>query len=275
MKIIEKLCKTCLGKSRITDYTLNPYVGCEHGCKYCYANYMKRWLHIEQEWGNFVVVKINAPEILKKELAKLKTSNPGNLWIGSVCDCYMPLENKYKLTRQVLEAIKKSGKKFDISLLTKSKLAERDFDLFKALDIELGVSIGNADDRSASIIEPNASLPSERLEIIRKAREKGIRAFAFISPVIPGISDLEQVFKELSKTGCKSAWIEILNVKKSVVEKLEPLIKENLPKQYENFKAGIENYSKFCKETETQARVLEKKYKIEVGKIVVHQRDFS
>src|SRR3989338_10413620 len=120
MQIKEIQVKSCLNKSKLTDYVINPYTGCSHACTYCYADFIRRFQNIKEKWGEFVYVKINCVEILKKELEKAK---PGHIWMSSVCDCYMPIEEKYKLTRMILETILKyGGNKFTIEISTKSAL---------------------------------------------------------------------------------------------------------------------------------------------------------
>lgn len=118
MIIKEISVKSCMTKSKLTDYVINPYTGCSHGCKYCYADFIRRFQNIPDKWGEFVYVKINCPELLKKELA---INKPGHIWLSSVTDCYNPLEGKYKLTRGILETIAKSPyrKKFTFEILTK------------------------------------------------------------------------------------------------------------------------------------------------------------
>lgn len=105
MLIKEISVKSCMTKSKLADYVINPYTGCQHGCKYCYAVFMKRFLDVKQDWGEFIHVKINCPELLKKEL---KLNKPGTIFMSSVTDCYSPIESKYRLTRRILETIKDS-----------------------------------------------------------------------------------------------------------------------------------------------------------------------
>ena len=105
MKIKEIKCKHCMTKSKLTDYVINPYTGCSHGCKYCYADFIRRFQNIPEKWGDFVFPKVNCVELLEKELA---VNKPGHIWMSSVCDCYISLEGKYKLTRIILETIMKS-----------------------------------------------------------------------------------------------------------------------------------------------------------------------
>ncbi len=103
MKIKKIQSKTILTKSNIpgVDYCINPYVGCSHGCVYCYASFMRRFTgHANEEWGKFIDIKINAPQVLEKEM--IKNPKKGIVLLGSVTDAYQPIERKYKLTRQVL-----------------------------------------------------------------------------------------------------------------------------------------------------------------------------
>ncbi len=197
MKIKEIKCKNCMTKSKLTDYVINPYTGCSHGCKYCYADFIRRFQNIPEKWGDFVFAKINCVELLEKELV---VNKPGHIWMSSVCDCYMPIEGKYKLTRRILETIARFPykKKFSIEILTKSALVKRDFDLLKQLNVELGMSINTLNERDSRLIEPFASPPLERIKTLREAKEKGIKVYGFISPVLPGITNLRELFKELS-----------------------------------------------------------------------------
>ena len=151
MKIKEIKCKTCMTKSKLTDYVINPYTGCQHSCKYCYADFIRKFQNIKEKWGDFVYVKVNCPELLEKELIKNKA---GHIWMSSVCDCYMPIEGKLKLTRKILEIMSQSPykKKFSMEILTKSSLVKRDFDLIKTLNVELGMSINTLNEKVSKII---------------------------------------------------------------------------------------------------------------------------
>jgi DNA repair photolyase len=267
MKIKEVKCKSCMTKSKITDYVINPYTGCQHACAYCYADFIKKFQNIQEEWGKFVHVKVNCPELLKEELQKCK---PGHIWLSSVCDCYMPLESKFKLTRKILQTIDKSPykKNFTLEILTKSSLVKRDFDLIKKLGAELGMSINNLDEKTAKIIEPFASPPKERIETLKAAKEKGIKVFGFISPVLPGITNLEELFKELKF--CNYVWVELLNTKTSVLDKLIPIIEKNFPDKVKEFERAINYPEPYTKEIRELAKDLGRKYKLEIKGVVVH-----
>ncbi len=267
MKIKEIKVKTCLTKSKLADYVINPYTGCQHGCKYCYADFIRRFQNIKEKWGDFCYIKINCPELLKKELEKNK---PGHIWMSSVTDSYSPIEGKYKLTRRILEIIANSKykDKFSIEILTKSSLVRRDFDLLKKLNVELGCSINTLDEKSSRIIEPLASSPKERIKVLREAKEQGIKVYGFISPVLPGITNLEELFKELSF--CGYVWVELLNIKKSVLNRLMPAIKENFPDKIKYFEFAINNPKEYYNNVKKEVRLLEKKYKLKVKEIVIH-----
>ncbi len=268
MKIKEIECKTCMVKSKLTDYVINPYTGCGHGCVYCYADFIKRFQKIKEKWGEFVFAKVNCVDFLEKELEKNK---PGNIFMSSVCDCYMPVEKKFKLTRRILEIIYRSEfkDKFTIEILTKSELVKRDFDLIKKLDIELGISINGLDEKFSRVVEPVASPPKIRIETLRLAKKKGIRIFGFISPVTI-FTDLEKLFKELKEVGCEYVWVEIINRRKSTRDKMLPVIKKNFPERFEEFKEMFDNYDDFCEKVRKEARMLEKKYKLKIREVVVH-----
>ena len=181
--IREKQVKSILSKSGIpgVDYCLNPYVGCAHGCKYCYATFMKRFTGHTEPWGTFVDVKRNAPEILRRQL---KRTTRGYVMISSVTDPYQPLEEKYGLTRRCLEVLLQY--QFPTGILTKSPLVLRDTDLFKRFnEIEVGITITTEEERIKNIFEPYAPPIDARMEALKKLHDRGIRTYAFIGPLLP------------------------------------------------------------------------------------------
>ena len=166
----------------VSDYAVNPYVGCQHACIYCYAKFMKRFTGHREAWGEFVDVKINAPELLAREVAKKKV---GRVWISGVCDPYQPLERKYKFTRHCLAVLVENG--WPITVQTKSPLVLRDIDILKrAADIEVGFTITTADERMRKIFEPGAPPIAKRIEALEALHAEGIKTFAMIAPVLPG-----------------------------------------------------------------------------------------
>ncbi len=193
LTVKETQAKSILNKSQIFDYCVNPYTGCQVNCRYCYARlFMKRYSGHKEPWGEFVDVKINAPEVLRKQLQRAKR---GTVWISSVCDPYQPLEAKYELTRRCLKELLQ--KQFPVNIQTKSKLVLRDLNLLKDFkEIEVGFTITTNDEKTAGFFEPGAASVAERLKALEKLHATGIRTFAFIGPLLPGdpeelVADLE------------------------------------------------------------------------------------
>ena len=181
MIIKEMYAKSILSKSRVFDYTVNPYVGCEHGCTYCYARFMKRFTDHREEWGEFVDAKINAPTILQREIKKKRA---GKVWISGVCDPYQPLEKKYELSKSCLEILLKHG--WPVTIQTKSPLVLRDMELLrKSNEIEVGLTITTADENVRKIFEPNSPRIKERIETLEKLHSAGVKTFAMIAPLLP------------------------------------------------------------------------------------------
>ncbi|HHT9145725.1 MAG TPA: radical SAM protein [Candidatus Wunengus sp. YC61] len=175
--------KSILTKSGIpgVDYYVNPYIGCSHGCRYCYATFMKRYTGHTEAWGGFVDVKINAPEILQKQLKRAKR---GRVFISSVTDAYQPNESKYKLTRQCLEALLQC--QFPVDILTKSPLVLRDMDIIKKFkDIAVGITITTNDEEISRVFEPNAPSIMARMRALKTLHDNRINTYAFIGPVLP------------------------------------------------------------------------------------------
>ncbi|MGQ9610199.1 MAG: radical SAM protein [bacterium] len=182
MVIREILVKSILSKSKVSDWTINPYVGCQHSCVYCYAKFMKRFTDHKENWGEFVDVKINAAELLVQEVTKKKK---GKVWISGVCDPYQPIEDKYKLTRQCLEILQIH--KWHVTIQTKSSLVLRDLALLKKFDkIEVGLTITTGDENIRKIFEPRTVPIKDRIKALEILHKEGIKTFAMIAPLLPG-----------------------------------------------------------------------------------------
>jgi DNA repair photolyase len=172
-----------------TKYVINPYTGCVHGCTYCYARFMKRFTDHPEPWGGFLDAKINAPQLLERELARRRTPLAECVFLSSVTDPYQPPEKQFGLTRGILEVLRRHG--VPVSILTKSDLVLRDLDLLGTFqEASVGLSLGVSGDDWAALLEPRASAPSRRIAALGALREGGIVTWGFLSPFIPGISDL-------------------------------------------------------------------------------------
>ena len=183
MKVREIFAKTVLTRTAISgfDYCLNPYVGCGHGCRYCYASFMKRFTGHKEPWGEFIDVKVNAPSLLKNQLKRAK---PGIVAISTVTDPYQPIEKTYKITRGCLEAL--LDKQFPVNLLTRSPLCLRDIDLFKRFKkIEVGLTVTTHDEAMKKLVEPCSPSISSRIKALETLRKERVRTYAFIGPLLP------------------------------------------------------------------------------------------
>ena len=189
MYIKEIQSKSILSKSKIFPYVINPYVGCQHGCTYCYARFMKRFTGHREPWGQFVDVKINAVELLKLEIRKKK---PGRVWVSGVCDPYQLLEKKYQLTRGCLQVL--ADQHWPVSVLTRSPLVLRDMDILKTGEnFEVGMSITTADEQVRFQFEPSAPPIRERLQALGVLHQIGIRTYAMLAPLLPGCEGLPEL----------------------------------------------------------------------------------
>ena len=182
MIVKEILSKSILSKSQIYDYAVNPYIGCTHSCAYCYATYMKRFTGHKEKWGDFVDIKINAPELLAKEI---KNKRMGTVWVSGVCDPYQPLEEQYQLTKRCLEIL--VARRWPVVIQTKSPLVLRDISILeKARDIEVGFSIATTDEGIRKLFEPGAPQIKERIKALEILHSRKIKTFAMIAPILPG-----------------------------------------------------------------------------------------
>jgi len=208
-----------LGKSSIGDYCINPYVGCMYACVYCYADYYtKKFSRHQEEWGEFVDVKINVPEVLLKEIGKKKR---GIVYISSLTDAYQPLEAKYGITRKILEIL--ASYDWPVIIQTKSSLVLRDLDILKKFsNVEVGFTIISLDENKSRKLEKFASLPKERVEALKILKENGIRTFVFVGPIMP-FTEVEEIERVVSKTKefGDEFYFDKLNLKPGLIEKIK------------------------------------------------------
>lgn len=190
----------------VSDYSVNPYVGCAHACKYCYASFMKRFTNHPEQWGAFVDVK-HWPEIKNPQRYAGK-----ELFIGSVTDPYQPVEETCGRTRALLEQMRGSGCK--ISIATKSDLILRDLDLIKTFpDARVSWSINTLDDTFRADMDDAVSI-ERRLSAMKAFHDAGMRTTCFISPIFPGVTDVSAIIRRV-KSQCNLVWLENLNLRGS------------------------------------------------------------
>jgi DNA repair photolyase len=184
--VTEITAKSALVRSKIpgVDYVINPFLGCAHGCRYCYAVFMRKYSHHHRSapWGSFVEVKTNLVEVLRAELRRKKQR--GRVMLSSVCDPYQPVEQRYQLTRRIIQALVEYG--WGIDILTRSPLVTRDLDILAAApEVTVGMSIPTDRDRVRQVLEPRAPSIGARLAALTQVQAAGIRTWVFVAPILP------------------------------------------------------------------------------------------
>ena len=248
-EIKEITAKTILSKNSLKDadydYSCNPYLGCRFGCVYCYASFMSRMIGKKtSDWGNFVYAKVNAPELLLKEVSKFKDKGRGKvIWFSSVTDPYQGMEAKYQLTRKCLQVLVDYGYKGQVSFLTKSDLVLRDIDVLKQLkDVEVGLTITSTDDSISRYFEKYAPPVTARLAALKRLHDEGIKTYAFIGPLLPHFiankEDLSELFKSVKAAGVQEIYFEYLNLSTYIKNRLKAELKDLDPAIWEEFYAS-------------------------------------
>lgn len=215
LAVHEITCKSALTGSG-GHFRLNPYVGCEHNCVYCYATYLARWREEPGPWGSWVQVKTNIPRVLERELARKRGIE---VFLSTACDVYQPVEQQYRLTRHCLSLLALAAQRDDdlrVFLVTKSDAVVGDLDVLKVFPpqaLQVAFSVTTHRDETAALVEPKASPPSRRLAALQTLNAAGIRTGLFISPVLPHVTeqDLPQLLAAAQAAGCRFLGFDRLN----------------------------------------------------------------
>ena len=236
----------------VGGYSVNPYVGCTHGCKYCYASFMKRFTGHTEPWGTFLDVKhwteIKNPQKYRGQ----------RVVIGSVTDGYLPQEEQFRNTCKLLEQLR--GSEAEILICTKSDLVIRDIDLLKELGkVTVSWSINTLDEAFHQDMDKAVSI-ERRLDAMKTVYDAGIRTVCFISPVFPGITDFTAIFHRV-KNQCDLVWLENLNLrggfKKSILDYIRKKYSDLVPLYDAIYNKGDRSYFRGL---EDQAERLAKEY---------------
>ncbi len=192
------------------DQSLNPYRGCEHGCAYCFARPTHSYLDLSPglDFETQIFFKRNAAELLENEFLK-PNYEVKTISLGNITDCYQPVEKRLKLTRDILKIMLKY--EHPVSIVTKSKLIERDLDLLKPLAqqrlVHVAITVTTLDKNLAQKLEPRATTPSRRLETIQALSQQGVSVSVLVAPIIPVLTDyeLEEVLRQCKEYGANGA----------------------------------------------------------------------
>src|SRR5713226_5288788 len=200
-------------------WSINPYRGCSHGCKVCYAR-LTHW-YLDQDgvnnWSSRIFVKVNAPEVLRHELAHHSWTRE-EVHLGTATDPYQPAEGAYKISRQILEAL--LAAQTPASIVTRSTMVVRDVDILTQMARRPGAmvcfSIATMDAAVAREIEPDVPPPVRRLEALRSLAQAGVPVAVLLAPVIPRITDhpkqLAAVVEAAKEYGASSLWTNALHL---------------------------------------------------------------
>ena len=239
-EVQEIYCKTLLNRIDIPSFpfqwTLNPYRGCRHACRYCYARPTHEFLGMDagREFDQRVFAKVNAPEVLRQELRRPKWKNEA-IAIGTASDPYEPAEMEYRLTRRILQVLCEF--QTPASITTKGVLIRRDVDVLQELgrvaDVRVNFSVGSIDERVWKLTEPGAPSPVARLEAMQFLVENGINAGVMMAPLLPGISDSTESIYDVAEAaaahGARFIGANVLFLKPGSKEWFMPMLKETYP----------------------------------------------
>ena len=231
----ETVCKSILNRSGLSDYSLNCYTGCTHACVYCYARFMQRFHPHDEPWGAFVDVKVNAVEVLKRQLRR---AEPGTVFVSSACDGWQPVEAQWRLTRRCCELLLEHG--FQVHVLTKSALVLRDLDVFAGHPASIGITLTTLDERLRELWEPGAASVQERLAVIKAARDAGLQTSVMFGPLLPFLSDsqaaIDALLEQAADLGIDRIWVDALNPRPRVWPAIADLLRAKFPDLVEPYR---------------------------------------
>ncbi len=257
MKLSTTTAKSILVKSNLpaSDYVVNPYTGCTHNCRYCYASFMKRFTGHNEEWGTFLDVKEYVSDKLPKSLSE-KT-----VLFSSVTDPYNPYEMKYHKSREILELL--SHTNAHIEILSKSDLMIKDIDLLKRIpNLSVGISLNTLDDSFRKDMESDAPSIQRRLKALEILHKEGITTYLFISPIFPYITDIHAIVKAVEGS-VDQICFENLNLRGKAKTDILDYITEKYPHYLDGYKAI---YNKgdlsYWEQLEVDIKAMSKEYNI-------------
>jgi len=267
VKIREIECKSAIGKCGFPGggWAVNPYTGCGHNCRYCYARFIKRFTGHNEEWGSFVDVRVNVVEMLEKQMRSPKYKN-GQIHIGTVTDPYQPIEEKYKLMPRILEVLAKHNN--PVAILTKSDLVLRDIDLLKKIkDLDVNFTINTLDDKWKSRIEPCSPSIKGRLIAAKKLTDNGIRVYAMMGPYWPVFTEPDALFEKFKEAGISHVFTESFNTTGGNFTGVDEILRKHYPGLLSQIRETLfdkDKFNSFYKEAEKKVRGASRKYKIPV-----------
>ncbi len=251
----KSLLNRCVSKRQMPfTWTINPYRGCEFGCRYCYARYTHEFMEMRDgmEFEQKIYVKQHAAELLRQELRQVK---PGeSIALGTATDPYQPAERRYEVTRAILEEFARH-RGFELGIVSKSNMITRDLDVLaeaaKQNRVSVHITITTLNTELARILEPRAPRPDLRLAAVRALSDAGIRVGISCSPVVPGITDapadMEALIRAAAEAGADHVFANPLFLKPCSAAIFLPFIEQNFPHLVENYRQRYQGRSFIAK----------------------------
>jgi len=217
-------------------WTINPYRGCEFGCRYCYARYTHEYMELDPAaFEQKIYAKQDAACLLKNELGRVRSGE--SIAIGTATDPYQPAERQFGVTRQILETLAEA-RGLSLSITTKSNQIARDVDVLQKIagrsDLHINITITTLRARLARALEPRAPRPDLRLKALAALRQAGLHAGVFVMPVLPGITDREADLEALAEAAAKhqAQWLaaNVLFLMPSAQKVFFPFLDEKFPR---------------------------------------------
>ena len=270
----KSLLNRCISKRQMPfTWTINPYRGCEFGCRYCYARYTHEFMEMRDgmEFEKKIYVKQHAADLLRQELRRVKPHE--SIALGTATDPYQPAERRYKITRGILEEFARH-RGFELGIVTKSNLVVRDIDVLKdvartnKLSVHITITTLNTD--LARILEPRAPRPDLRLDAVRTLAKEGLRVGISCSPVVPGITDapkdLEAVIHAAADAGADYVFANPLFLKPCSAAVFLPFLEQNFPQLAASYRERYQDRAflppAYAKRLSQLISSLRQKYKI-------------
>jgi len=244
----KSLLNRCVSRRALPfTWTINPYRGCEFGCRYCYARYTHEFMEMRDglDFEQKIYVKQHAASLLRHELRRVK---PGEaIALGTATDPYQPAERRYEVTRSILEEFARPRPEapgFELGIVTKSDLIVRDLDLLREVSgankLSVHITVTTLDADLARILEPRAPRPDLRLDAVRILSRAGLRVGVSCCPVLPGMTDspkdLEAVVRAAADAGADYVFANPLFLKPCSAAIFLPFLEQNFPHLVENYR---------------------------------------
>ena len=237
------------GRKMPFDWTINPYRGCEFGCKYCYARYTHEFMELREtdQFEQQIYAKRFQTELFRAELRRIPRGE--GICIGTATDPYQPAERRFHVTQRMLEVFAAEHGR-TLSITTKSDLVARDADLLRRIgeanNVHVFMTITTTDERLARILEPYAPRPELRLEAIRKLTSRGVGVVVLACPLMPLINDsvrnLEAIAVRAAAAGAQYMYGNPLFLKPCAQKAFFPMVEEHFPhlarKYHERYRDG-------------------------------------